>query len=83
MTLPFVAACVSANGSVMALRYEASVDGDGAEAVTLAQHTDGPGFALPINIMISDRSGEAVRVTIEQVATRRSIRFMAARSISA
>lgn len=67
MTLPFVLAAVHPNSSVFCLRYEENEAGEGLTAVPLADHTgEGDGFALPINIMITDQTGEAVRVTITQ-----------------
>lgn len=64
MTLPFVAAAVASNSSVFTVRYEPDPQGEGLRAVPLADHTEGSGFALPINIMIMDQAGEAVRVKI-------------------
>ena len=65
MALPFVATCVSANGSVMAVRYDAAADKHGFSPTPLASHTEVRGYALPVNIMITDRDGEALRLTIE------------------
>ena len=40
--------------------------GDGLTATELAEYNDPAGFALPINIMITDQTGEAALVTIAQ-----------------
>lgn len=64
MTLPFVVAAVSPNSSVFCVRYDEDEGSDRLAATPLAEHTEGRGFALPINIMLTDQTGEAVRVTI-------------------
>jgi hypothetical protein len=64
MVLPFIATVVSSNGCVFAVRYENDPDAEGLRAAPLAEHTEGPGFILPINIMIMDQTGEAIRVAI-------------------
>lgn len=64
MTLPFVVAMVSPNSSLMCVRYDRNEAGDGLTATPLAEC--GAGFALPINIMITDQTGEAVHVKIAQ-----------------
>lgn len=46
------------------MRYDKNKDGDGLTATPLAEHYDQAGFVLPINIMIADQRGEAVRVTV-------------------
>jgi hypothetical protein len=67
MVLPFVCVTAAANGSIFAVRYVQAVDG--LEAAPLAQHVEGPGFTLPINIMIMDQTGEAARVKLETTGT--------------
>jgi hypothetical protein len=66
MKVPFVVAMVSPNSSVFCLRYDRSDAGDGLTATELAEYNDPAGFALPINIMITDQTGEAALVTIAQ-----------------
>jgi hypothetical protein len=63
MILPFVCVVAAANGSIFAVRYVQAADG--LEPVRLTQHLEGPGFALPVNIMIMDQTGEAARVKLE------------------
>jgi hypothetical protein len=64
MAPPFVAACVGANGSVIALRYVNAANGVGLDLTPLASHAAGVGFTTPINIMVTDQDGEAMRFTI-------------------
>jgi hypothetical protein len=64
MELPFVCVAAAVNGSVFAVRYEQ--DGDGLRAAPLAEHIQGGAFVVPINIMIMDQTGEAVRVSIDR-----------------
>jgi hypothetical protein len=64
MELPFILATVAVNGSILAAKYTPSSDHDGLDATLITQHLEGPGFALPINIMIVDQKGNAARVTI-------------------
>ncbi len=64
MELPFVMVAVAANSSIYAHRYEEDETGDGLDVVPLAEHIVGPGFQLPINMMLVDATGEAVRIVI-------------------
>jgi hypothetical protein len=64
MRLPFVVAMVSPNSSLMCVRYDRNEAGDGLTAKLLAEC--GADFALPINIMIADQTGEAIHVTIAE-----------------
>ena len=60
MQPPFVMCAVSANGSVSATRLVSPE----TEMETLAEHFEEDGFRTPINIMIVDQAGNAVRVKI-------------------
>ena len=66
MKLPFVVAMVSPNSSVICLRYDRNEAGNGLAATELAEYNDPAGIALPINIMITDQTGEAALVTVAQ-----------------
>jgi hypothetical protein len=63
MTLPFVVTMVGPNSSVYCLRYDKNEIGDALEATALAEHGEPGDFASPINMMVVDQAGEAVRVT--------------------
>ena len=69
MVLPFVVVTVAVNSSVYAHRYEADESGDGLNVVPLAEHMVDPGFVLPINMMLVDATGEAVRIVIGREGT--------------
>lgn len=62
---PLILTCVSANGSVLVVRT------DGQQVDELAFHREGRGFALPLNIMVTDSRGEATRVLITNEGTTR------------
>jgi len=64
MKLPFVVAIVGPNSSVFCLRYNKDEAGDTLEATALAEHGEPGDFASPINMMVVDQTGEAVRATI-------------------
>jgi hypothetical protein len=64
MPLPYLVALVGINGSSTVYRMTAGKDHDGLDAEALVSHEVGGGFAIPINIMIVDASGDAVRVTM-------------------
>lgn len=64
MPLPYLAALVGINGSSTVYRLTAGQDHDGLDAEFLMTHEVGGGFQTPINIMIVDASGDAVRVTM-------------------
>jgi hypothetical protein len=61
MKLPFIVCAVSPNGSVLAMR----VNGGGRESDLLAKHFENQTFMPPLNIMVLDQNGEAVRVVID------------------
>ncbi len=64
MQAPLTVAVVAVNGSILAGRYFWSESHEGFDYVELAEHIEGEGFAVPINIMIVDSGGEAARVLI-------------------
>ena len=66
MQLPLVLTAVSSNGSVFALRFDQEEDVARLTPTLLAEYTDGPGFILPINIMIADATGDAARIVVNQ-----------------
>lgn len=55
---PLIVACLAVNGSVVVIRT------DGEHVEDLASHTEGHGFTLPINVLITDARGEATRLLI-------------------
>jgi hypothetical protein len=61
---PFYFAAISANGSFLCGQYDANDQG-GLEAKTVAEHIEDDAFMLPINMMITDGQGEAVRLSIQ------------------
>jgi hypothetical protein len=58
MQLPFIVCAVSLNGSVICMR----ANGMSADTDLLAEHYEGLGFLLPVNIMVIDKTGEAARI---------------------
>ena len=65
MQPPLHMAIVGVNGSMIFGRYTAAMQG-GLDVEILAQHLERPGLALPINMMITDQTGEAFRVLIDK-----------------
>ena len=64
---PLYLYAISINGALVAVRYSVSRDSQqGADVEVFAEHYPDPGFVLPINMMVSDASGEAVRVVLRQ-----------------
>jgi hypothetical protein len=61
MALPFIVCAISTNGSVLVVR----INGGHGPDTTLAQHFEDDVFKMPMNIVVVDRLGEAVRVVIE------------------
>lgn len=55
---PLMVVLISVNGSFSIGRT------DGETVEELARHSEGPGFALPINVLITDARGEATRVLV-------------------
>jgi hypothetical protein len=66
--LPFCAVAVAANCTMTAVKYTPANGenaDDGLDALFIANHEEGPGFALPINVMLTDSTGQAARMLIE------------------
>jgi hypothetical protein len=65
--VPLIVVTVAMNGSCIIARYTTPMGAtdDRLEAHFLAEHVEGYGFQLPINIMVSDQRGNAVRAVIE------------------
>ncbi len=61
MAVPFVIVAASRNGSVLAMR----VPGGGRDGEVLAEHSEEGMFAMPITCVVLDKTGEAVRITIQ------------------
>ena len=64
MDVPLVFTWVTANGSVIVIKYAADGAG-GMSAEILAEHVEPGGLELPVNCMICDRSGIALRAAIQ------------------
>lgn len=60
LVLPVYLVTISANGQVLALRY----DQPQGKGVPLCEHIDAPIFQVPINLYFSDSHGEALRAVI-------------------
>ena len=71
MKLPFIICAASPNGTVFCMRF----NGPGGEPEVLAQHDEPRGFRSPINWMMLDQNGEAVRVTIDVKRSRETVVF--------
>ena len=71
MKLPFIICAASSNGTVFCMRF----NGPGGEPDVLAQHDEPGGFKSPINWMVLDQNGEAVRVTIDEERARETVVF--------
>jgi hypothetical protein len=63
MELPLICVAAAVNGSLFAVRYERT--DAGLHGTLLAEHNVECGFVLPINIMIVDQTGEAVRAKVD------------------
>jgi len=61
---PFYFAAISANGSFLCGRYDANDQG-GLDAKTVAEHFEDDVLMLPINMMITDDQGNAMRLSIQ------------------
>jgi hypothetical protein len=64
MPLPYLFVAVAINGGILGARYLLDETGEGLEAEMLVEHTPVGMMQLPINVMIVDAKGEAVRVLI-------------------
>jgi hypothetical protein len=63
MELPLICVAVAVNDSLFAVRYEGT--DAGFHGTLLAEHNVERGFVLPINIMVVDQIGEAVRAKVD------------------
>ena len=61
---PLYVCSVSVNGAVLATRFAYTPDGEGMEATFLAEHAPDGAFGFPINVMVTDVRGEAMRAVI-------------------
>ena len=61
---PICLCAVSVNGCVLAMRYDFHEASDSWEPTLLAETASDGVFILPINMMVTDARGEAVRVVI-------------------
>ena len=50
----------------MAVRYAYTLDEESMEATVLAAHVPEPRYVFPINMMITDIKGNAVRVVMQR-----------------
>ena len=62
---PIFFVAVAANGSMVYGRYDATDEGR-LEATMLAEHIEDEGLMVPINMMMSNAEGEAVRLSIQK-----------------
>jgi hypothetical protein len=62
---PIFFVAVAANGSMVYGRYDAT-DAGGLEATLLAEHIEDAALMLPINMMMSNTEGEAIRLSINK-----------------
>jgi hypothetical protein len=58
---PLFLAAVAVNGSCVFHRFETQ----GAAGTDMTSHVEGEAFVLPVNMMLTDRRGEAARMVIE------------------
>lgn len=66
MPLPWFFISVAVNGCMMYARYTPNEDTETLDCELLAQHITGPGFQLPINMIIIDSTGNAVRIVVDK-----------------
>jgi hypothetical protein len=64
MPLPYLFVAVAINGGILGARYLLDETGEGLEAEMLVEHTPLGMMQMPINVMIVDAKGEAVRILI-------------------
>jgi len=63
--LPLHLCAVSVNGAVIVVRYRASEeDEESIDGEVVVQHSPDAGVQLPINMMMTDADGDAVRVLL-------------------
>jgi hypothetical protein len=63
MELPLICVAAAVNGSLFAVWYERT--NAGLHGTLLAEHNVERGFVLPINVMVVDQTGDAVRVKVD------------------
>ena len=68
MEPPFIVAVIGANGSCQNWRYDVNEQGDGLAAKLLTQHSEAGGMALPLNFVVVDAAGNAVRVLFRKLS---------------
>jgi hypothetical protein len=56
---------VAANGSAVFYRYDAPENAPGLVPTFLCEHMHPDGFALPINLMVVDQTGQAAHLVIQ------------------
>jgi len=64
---PCYMAAIAINGSVIVTRW--APDGTNFEPEFIAEHIEGDGLALPINVMLTDSTGQAAQMLIEKAET--------------
>ncbi len=65
--VPLYLASIAANGSIVALHYrwtDPTQPEEGLDADLVADHTVGPGFQVPINMIFVDATGERAAGTV-------------------
>src|SRR5262249_41336415 len=65
---PLYMAALAVNGSVIVAKYtptNGKNSNAGVDARFIAEHIEGRGMALPINVMLTDSTGQAARMLIE------------------
>jgi hypothetical protein len=63
--LPVYAAIIASNGACAFFRFVDAGDDESVVPELVAQHPAEPGMVLPVNIIFSDPTGQAVRMLIE------------------
>jgi hypothetical protein len=71
MKLPFIICAASPKRTVFCMRF----NGPRGEPEVLAQHREPDGFKSPINWIVLDQNGEAVRVTVDVRNKRDKVSF--------
>jgi len=61
---PLHAAAIGAEGGMLYLRFVASSETGGLDAERLAEHHDGKGLGMPVNLLFTDARGEVARVLL-------------------
>ena len=63
LSFPLYVVSVSANGQVLGLRYGPGPQG--LNCTHLCEHTSEDGFSLPVNVYLSDSTGNSMRAVLE------------------